>query len=251
MIKIIHPDFELLEGDLLCAIGRFDDDDAGVVVYKARNTIKVFDIFHRAVNIKRYRRPALFNRFVYTFIRKPKALRAYINSCRLLSRGFPTPRPIACIVRKRRGLIDLSYYISEQQSFSRNMYEFGSGGLVGREEIVRAFTRFTAALHEAGITHLDYSPGNILFEIIDGSPAFCLVDTNRMSIRSGAVGIRSGCANFARLWGQDEMFEFIAREYAEARCADVNDCRRWVFRYRRAFWNRYAKKHKVPFRLES
>ena len=44
--------------------------------------------------------------------------------------------------------------------------------------------------------HRDYSPGNILFDKIDGEYHFMLVDINRMSF--GKISIDMGCANFAR-----------------------------------------------------
>lgn len=43
-----------------------------------------------------------------------------------------------------------------------------------------AFAEFTARLHEAGILHLDYSPGNILYDKIGEEYHFSLVDINRM-----------------------------------------------------------------------
>lgn len=66
--------------------------------------------------------------------------------------------------------------------------------------------------------HRDYSPGNILFDKIDGEYHFMLVDINRMSF--GKISIDMGCANFARLWGQKAFFELLAREYARARNTD-------------------------------
>lgn len=45
-----------------------------------------------------------------------------------------------------------------------------------------AFAEFTARLHEAGILHLDYSPGNILYDKIGEEYHFSLVDINRMHL---------------------------------------------------------------------
>jgi len=57
--------------------------------------------------------------------------------------------------------------------------------------------------------HRDYSPGNILFDKIDGEYHFMLVDINRMSF--GKISIDMGCANFARLWGQKAFFELLCQ----------------------------------------
>ena len=75
-----------------------------------------------------------------------------------------------------------------------------------------AFAEFTARLHEAGILHLDYSPGNILYDKIGEEYHFSLVDINRMHF--GEVDIKKGCANFARLWGQTPFFILLGKEYA-------------------------------------
>ena len=67
-----------------------------------------------------------------------------------------------------------------------------------------AFAEFTARLHEAGILHLDYSPGNILYDKIGEEYHFSLVDINRMHF--GEVDIKKGCANFAPFMGGRRPF---------------------------------------------
>jgi glycosyltransferase involved in cell wall biosynthesis len=127
------------------------------------------------------------------------------------------------------------------------MYEFGKGGINGREHIVDALARFTARLHEAGVYHKDYSPGNILFDETpdSGEVKFCIVDINRM--RFAPVSVRKGCANFARLWGQKDMFCLLASAYAKARNADGEDCIRWILHYRDKFWRGFVAKRLLPF----
>jgi hypothetical protein len=55
---------------------------------------------------------------------------------------------------------------------------------------------------------LDYSPGNVLYQIRDGRYSFFLVDINRM--RFETVDMKKGCAALRRLWGSDGMITFIA-----------------------------------------
>jgi serine/threonine protein kinase len=240
---IFNPACESLIDGVSKIIVEFDSK--GQTIYKARNTIKVFDINGRSINVKKYKVPSLFNRIVYTFFRKAKAIRAYRYSEIILERGFTVPDPIAVLITRRNMLMTHSFYVSRQMPFGRNMYEFGSGGISGREEIIRQFARYTASLHEAGILHRDYSPGNILFDKKDDRVEFCLVDINRA--RFGYVSIRRGCANFARLWGNDEIFTLIADEYARSRNVDAVKCRRLVFSARKRFWKKYARKHNMPF----
>ena len=64
------------------------------------------------------------------------------------------------------------------------------------------------------------------------------------------VSVVRGCRNFARLWGQPDLFRIIADEYAKARNADADECFRIIRSARRKFWTRFAKRHKVKYRLE-
>ncbi|MDR1003698.1 MAG: tyrosine protein kinase [Prevotellaceae bacterium] len=202
----------------------------------------------RSINVKRYAVPSLFNRIVYSFFRKSKAERAFTYPNRLLQAGIETPRPIACLTNASFGLLAESYFISEQSPYRRNFYEFGNADIADCRDIVQALARFTAAMHEHGILHRDYSPGNILFDTVDGEYRFSLVDTNRMYF--GKVSVEKGCANFARLWGQPAFFVELATRYAEARGADTAYCIERTLHYRKKFWKRHARKHGVQYKLE-
>jgi tRNA A-37 threonylcarbamoyl transferase component Bud32 len=220
----------------------------GRSIHKQRNEIKVFDVNGVPVNVKQYKVPHFPNRVVYTFFRPPKAERAYRYALKLLSLGIKTPEPIAYILTKKNGLLHVSYYVSEQVAYGHTMYELGRGGISGREPILKAFAEYTAGLHESGIYHRDYSPGNILFQYENGETRFCLIDINRM--RFGRVSVKKGCANFARLWGQEPMFRLLAQHYAAARRADPEKCIRWIMYYHARFWKVWARKHGMPFDRE-
>jgi glycosyltransferase involved in cell wall biosynthesis len=217
----------------------------GITIYKQRNEIKVFEVDGLSINVKRYRPPHLLNRIIYSFFRKTKAERAFSYAFELIGKEIFTPEPLAYIIIEKFGLIDYSYYISLQVTFEHTMYEFGKGGISGREDIVMDFARYTASLHEKGIYHRDYSPGNILFQRSENKTEFCLVDINRMSF--GEVSIKQGCANFARLWGQKQMFELIAQTYSRARDFDEKRCSGLIFHFRTKFWDRFQNKRPLPF----
>ncbi|MDR0995627.1 MAG: lipopolysaccharide kinase InaA family protein [Tannerella sp.] len=220
----------------------------GETIYKGRNLIKVMDMDGIRVNVKRYKIPSLFNRVVYSFFRKPKGKRAFEYPQILLRKGFETPEPVAYLEERRGGLIAYSYFLSLQSPYRRNFYEFAEAGPEAFGEVAEAFARHTAGLHRAGILHKDYSPGNILFDLVDGQYHFTLVDINRM--RFGKVSLKEGCANFARLWGPVAFFEQIAKTYAHCRQADEDYCVRQVLAYRKKFWTRFVKRHPVNFKLE-
>lgn len=222
---------------------------AGEYVHDGRNKIKVFDTEGMTLNVKRYRIPLFFNRLAYLYLRQPKAQRAYDYALKLRSMGVNTPTPVAYIVDQHKGLLEFSYFVSLQMNYSRRFYEFGTNELTEENiRILKQFGRYTAHLHEQGIYHRDYSPGNILFDVKGEETEFCLVDINRMYF--GAVSLKKGCANFARLWGSPEMFRIIATAYAEARGADVATTCHLVLTARRKYWKKAIRKRPAQFPLE-
>lgn len=213
----------------------------GTVIYDKRNQIRVLAMPDgRLLNVKRYCVPIFINRLVYTFFRRPKAKRAYVNALKLSNLGVCTPQPVAYILEEKHNLLTCSYLITEQSPLKRNFYEFGEGSLAGREDILIAFAQFTARMHGAGVYHKDYSPGNILFDYIDGKWQIAVVDINRLSY--GKVDMTKGCRNFERLWGNVPMMRLVATEYAQARGFDVAACRKLVLAAWRKFW-RGTKTH--------
>ncbi|MDR0348556.1 MAG: tyrosine protein kinase [Tannerella sp.] len=220
-------------------------EQAGKTIHKGRNEIKVFNVNGTSLNVKRFKVPHFINRIAYTFFRPTKTERSYRYALVLREKGINTPEPVACILIKKNGLIHDSYFISRQVDHRHTMYEFGKGGISGREHIIKAFAAFTADLHEKGVYHKDYSPGNILFDGHNEQVDFCLVDINRMQF--GAVTVAKGCANFARLWGQEDMFLLLAEAYAAVRNASAAECRRRILYSRNKFWKHDVEKQQVPF----
>lgn len=207
----------------------------GKVIYDARNQIRRMQTPDGIdVCIKRFHAPRFLNRIGYTFFRSPKAKRSYENALTLLEQGIDTPEPIAYILCGE-GLLQESYLITRQSLLTRNFYEFGDGVIAGKEDILRAFARYTAAAHEAKIYHLDYSPGNILFDRVAGEWHFEMIDINRLTTHS-TVSMRKGCSNFARLWGKADLHSLIAQEYAAARGFDREQCQQIALRARERFW---------------
>lgn len=247
----LNPDYEYLR-DFIESIPKFFASE-GDVLQAGRNLVKVFSAPDGTrLNIKRYHRPKGINKFVYSWnIRKPKGKRAYLYSDILQSRGINTPTSVAYIEEKSFGLLGYSYYVSLQCPYKHKCYEWGDATPDVYIPFAKALAVFTAKMHEAGLFHRDYSPGNILWEHTkDQGYRFMLVDTNQMYF--GYISQRMGCRNFARLWGQKGFFVVLAREYAAARGFGADECEHIVMAARRKFWKRYMKKKKdkIKFTLE-
>ena len=227
-----------------------DFEHLGEVIYDKRNQLRVIEAPDGTlINAKRYCVTHAVNRVVYSLgIRKPKGLRAFLYPTRLLERGIDTPEPIAYIEQRRCGLLGLSYFISVQSPLAHTMYEFGDTSEGTYEEMADALGRFTAMMHEREVLHLDYSPGNILWDKDDTGYHFAVVDINRM--RFGKVNMKDGCAALRRLWGPKRFIELIARSYAKACGFDEDEAVRLTMQARTTFWTRYQRRHPVEFPLE-
>ena len=235
MTLVINPTYEPLREWIQALPTTFAQ--TGKVIYNARNQIRLMQTPDGSeVCVKRFHAPRSLNRWIYTFLRAPKAVRAYKNALRLQQEGISTPEVMAYILMTKRGLLGESYLISRRSNLTRDLYEFRHHPLEGYEPIVRDFARFTARMHEKGILHKDYSPGNILFDVTpDGQTHFELVDINRMRF-DHPVGLDRACHSFRRLWGKEDFFVLLATEYARARGWDEQRCIRLTLKYWRRFW---------------
>lgn len=245
----MNPSYESLCAFVTALPDRFETD--GTYVYGGtRNLIKSFRAPDGTLlNVKRYHRPALLNRLVYSSgIRRPKGERAFEYPQLLLPKGIGTPEPVAYIEERRCGLIGLSYFVSIHSTYSHTLYEMGDAPATDYEPMADALAAFTAHMHEQQVLHRDFSPGNILWEKDDAGYHFQIVDINRM--RFGTVGMKPGCRNFARLWGPKRFISLLVRAYAEKRGFNPSEAEVIALAARKSFWTGYMKKREVEFKLE-
>ena len=189
-------------------------------IHKARNEIKLVDHDNQKFVIKSFKIPHLINKVVYTFFRDSKAKKSYENSVRI-SNFVPTA--IGYIEFKKFGLIHDSYFVSENFNYDFTIREpLLDENFKDKEEIFKLFAHFTHKLHEQGIYHLDYSPGNILIKKEENSYIFKIVDINRMQFKKLTLDNR--LENFSKLWAKDEDMKTIVKEYAKIINEDEKYC---------------------------
>jgi hypothetical protein len=180
-------------------------------IHKARNELKIINYEGIESVVKSFKTPNLFNKFIYTFFRDSKAKKSYNNSLKLTN--F-TPKPIGYIEFFKNRLIDKSYFVSERFVYDFTIREpLLQKDFPHREAIFKAFSRFTLELHNAGIFHNDYSPGNILIKKENDTYIFKVVDINRMSFFQ--LGSKDRAKNFSKLWADDDVLKIIAQEYTK------------------------------------
>jgi len=214
MKLVVHPQYNYLS-DWIREIPSFFST-RGKTIFKERNELKSFDINSEKIVVKSFQIPHIINRFAYSFLRLSKAERSYTYGLEILKRGFQTPHPIAYIELFKMGLLFGSYYVSGYTDYV-SMKIFNNANYTKElteevTEILKAFARFTARLHEKEIYHKDYSNGNILYKKEGETISFYLVDVNRMKFKK--VTEKMAYKAFHRLDLSNEMLEIVTREYA-------------------------------------
>ncbi|MDD2798088.1 MAG: lipopolysaccharide kinase InaA family protein [Bacteroidales bacterium] len=236
-MKVIDPTYQFLTQFIENLPNDFQSQ--GTVLYKERNEVRLIEVDGIKVVVKKFKVPHFINRIAYTFFRKSKARRSYEFGNILCEKGVETPHPIAYIEQLKFGLLHESYYICLECPYSRLMREFWKGDISGREDIIVKFARFSAKLHNAGVYHVDFSPGNILFEKIGDSVQFSIIDINRMKFQH--ISEELGYKNFERLWINDEAYKLLAIEYARLRGFDRQKAIERII-----FWNnKFMKSRKI------
>ncbi len=241
---IVHPDYTHLTERLRDLPHWFDSE--GEVIYDARNQLRRFQWQDAQgqpmpVIIKRFHQPAWFNQIAYSFFRPPKACRSYDNALYMLEHGVGTPAPIAYLLSGQH-LLKESYLVTRESQLKHLHREFTLAYTPALDQTIRPLARFTAHMHNEGILHLDFSPGNILWDYQDGEYRFELIDLNRMRI-GREVTLKEGCCSLRRLCARTSFFSEFAREYASARGLDPEACVHYTLLYRDRFWNHGRKAH--------
>lgn len=181
-------------------------------IYVGRNTLYRCVLNNTALVIKEFKKPNKVNAYVYTTLRKSKAARSFRNAMAMMSLGFLTPEPVAYgEVRSGLKLIE-SIYISRELTGGTEMREWEAFPF--KDTLLPAFAREIYRLHQAGVFHKDFSPGNILFTDNAGEGyKFYYVDLNRMKFE--VHDHRQQMRMFRAINLNPESLRVLARLYAE------------------------------------
>lgn len=240
---IINPRYAYLRDYLEHIEEHFDRE--GHEIHRDRNVIRTLQVQGLTLCVKRYGKVSITARVATKLrVRTSRARKAYVSPLLLKERGFESPEPVA-FIRYNRGLIDsVSYFVCLHSNYRYSMADIMTLDAEKRHEVTEAFAKYAANLHTDGFLHRDFSADNILFDFVDDALSsrihFSLVDTN--SMRCGrSVGLKKGCANFARLVGDEKFFRHLAECYAKARGADVDECTELILKAHRNYLQRTGK----------
>lgn len=214
-----------------------------------RNSLKLFQLDNKTINVKSFRVPNLVNQIAYRFLRKSKAQRSFEYANRLISLNVGTPQPIAYYEFKTSFLFKKSYYISEQIDCDYTYRELTTDfNIPNYGSVLRAFTKFTFDLHEKGIHFLDHSPGNTLIKKSGNGYDFYLVDLNRMEFKT--LDFETRIKNFSKLTIHKSMVEVMSDEYAKCSGKDYSTIFNLMWKETEAFQEKYHRKRRLKKKLK-
>ena len=245
---IIHKDHKSSTDFLDDIIENYDikGEDYG---NQDRNSLKLFQLNGKTINVKSFRVPNLINQIAYRFFRKSKAQRSYEYANILKSFSIGTPDPIAYFEYKTSIFFNKSYYISEHLNYDLTYRELTTDfNFPNHEHILRAFTRFTYSLHEKNINFLDHSPGNTLITTLDNNYKFYLVDLNRMEFKTLNFEVR--IKNFAKLTIHKFMIEIMSDEYAKLSGVDYEIVFNLMWQSTQEFQEKFHRKKRLKKKLK-
>ncbi len=208
-----HPEIE----HLIHALVHNGVPESARLIYKGRNRVYALTIADGTeVNIKAFKIPRILNPYIYTLLRKSKARRSYENSVKLLKLGINVPEPLAYIEIRNGIRLGKSYYICRQIE-ALNVRDWDTKP--DTEPLLRALAADIVHIHNAGVLHKDFSPGNVLYT---GNEAegytFYYIDLNRMQF--GVHNHKKQMEMFRAINLDYEQTAKLARYYGEAAGTD-------------------------------
>ncbi|EDZ63758.1 hypothetical protein SMGD1_1962 [Sulfurimonas gotlandica GD1] len=189
-------------------------------IHLARNELKVIEIENIKTVVKAFRVPNFLNQFVYAYLRKSKAYKAFHNATKLHELQVSTPEAIGYIEFFNMGLLKESFFISKEFKYDFTIAHIRDDQPKYKEKVLEDFAEFSYDIHKKGVWHVDYSGGNILIRKEGDKYIFSLVDINRMKFRS--ITGYEGLENFNKLWFNKEDLITIAKTYSKIAGLDEN-----------------------------
>lgn len=218
---ILNPKYEHLRSYLEHIDKHFECD--GHEIHRGRNVLRTLRTEGVALCVKRYASPSLPGRLAYKLYKTPKGKKAYLSPLLLRERGFESPEPIAFVKYSKGWFDSTTYFVCLYSDYRYSMSDIMNLSPEEQSEVIPAFARYAARLHREGFLHRDFSADNILFDKVNDRYRFTLIDTN--SMRCGRpVSIEKGCANFARLAGDDHVLQQLGKAYAAEQNTDSELC---------------------------
>jgi len=179
--------------------------------------------------IKEFKLKRVYDKIRFKFL-KSKAFRSLEIALKLESIEVKTPKAIAVIEKRDRNKnIVFSYYISEYVDCKYNLLEITRDPKHKYRRYVKDYLpqigKDLRKMHENGLVHNDFHPGNILIKNIDTMPEFYYIDLNRGRIKN-KVNTRNRITDVIKINIYEEEEEIFIKNY----CPE--DWENWLLKLR-------------------
>ena len=208
--KFIDEKFELF----IINIKEYFKNRANTILFDKRNIIKIVEYNEKKYIVKSFKIPHLLNQIIYRFFRASKAQRSYENTVKLQDLNINTPYPVGYIEFTTLLQLKESFYVSEFFDYDFEIRAvFKDEAFSDRKNILKKFIEFTYEIHNKGVYHIDYSPGNILIKKVDNEYKFSIIDVNRMKFLQFDNDLRM--KSLMKLTNNPDDNKFMAEYYAK------------------------------------
>lgn len=187
-----NPDQAVSAGSLLkdgdrCTVVRLDRDDQSFV-------------------LKRYNAKGALHTATHLLLRS-RAQWSFLNGRRLIAGGLPTPRPLACVEERSRGMLKMRSFLLTEFIAGPSLREAVDSDVMSLEdlrELAKQFARIWQALGQLRIGHGDMKATNF---IIGAEKRLWLIDLDGMRVYKSGTMLRrerrKDLARFMKNW-QDQ-----------------------------------------------
>ncbi|CAB9543911.1 hypothetical protein [uncultured Gammaproteobacteria bacterium] len=201
--QLIHSNYQPLANEIEHYFAQ-----SNTILHNDRNIIKEVEFNNETLVVKSYKQLGWFRGFIYTYLKKSKARRAYEYGLKIAK--F-TPKVIARI-EYFQPLLGKSYLICQKLEADFNMQAPLFKNHPNKQTIFEQFAAFVYQLHQHNIFHRDLSPGNILIKQNNQCYEFKIIDINRMYFKT--LSSQDRAKNFNKLWANDTDLSVILKAYA-------------------------------------
>ncbi len=212
---------DIILEDFIQNIKKYFENKKNTILFDKRNVIKIVEFENKKYVVKSFKIPHLINKIVYRFFRDSKAKRSYENSIKLLELNINTPKPIGYVEYTTLFFFKESYYVSEFFDYDFEIREvFSNLDFEKREVILEKFVDYSFMMHNKGVYHIDYSPGNILVKKNADEYEFSIIDVNRMQFKEFDIDLRM--KSMSKLTSNTQDNHFMATYYAKLMNVDAD-----------------------------
>ncbi len=150
--------------------------------------------------------------YVFSPLKRSRAMKAYVTACYLLSHQLDTPVPLGVFEERRRGFVQYNVLATEAIAdyvTLRQYRETLPDGPQGMDEVMRLAADYTRRVHDSGIWHRDMVLANFLLAGPSGGYRLYLIDLNR-AYRLPAVPLLLRALDIARMDWEAWHMAFVA-----------------------------------------